>query len=201
MISPLAQNEASTETTRTMKTYTFSRSLKSLAIAATLPLAANAALDTNRVEQITGVKGAWSAAEGVFKITAPRNDVKIVVDGWTMPPFMGLASWAAFTEAKMGGVMVMGDTVLFQDEVNPVMSAALDNGLSVTALHNHFFYDEPKVYFMHIGGEGNLETLAKAVRATQDKIKEIRSASPQPAKGFQGSPVSEESSIDGKAIE
>src|SRR2546428_170633 len=152
MISALAQNETSTETTKTMKTYTMSRFLKSFALAATLPLAASAALDTNRIEQITGVKGAWSAAEGVFKITAPRNDVKTVVDGWTMPPFMGLASWAAFVESKMGGVMVMGDTVVFQDEVNPVMSAALDNGLSVTALHNHFFYDEPKVYFMHIGG-------------------------------------------------
>src|SRR5437667_7457059 len=144
MISPLGQNELATETRKTMKTYTISRFLKSLAIAATLPLAANAALHPNRAAQITGVKGAWSAAEGVFKITAPRNDVKIVVDGWTMPPFMGLASWAAFTEAKMGGVMVMGDTVLFQDEVNPVMSAALDSGLSVTARPNPFFDDDPK---------------------------------------------------------
>jgi len=184
-----------------MKTYTISRFLKSLALAATLPLAANAALDTNRVEQITGVKGAWSAAEGVFKVSAPRNDVKIVVDGWTMPPFMGLASWAAFTEAKMGGVMVMGDTVLFQDEVNPVMSAALDNGLSVTALHNHFFYDEPKVYFMHIGGEGSAEKLAAAVRKVWDKIKEIRAANPQLANTFGGTPLPAQSSINGKTVE
>ena len=184
-----------------MKTYTISRSLKSLAIAATLPLAANGALDTNRVEQITGVKGAWSAAEGVFKVTAPRNDVKIAVDGWTMPPFMGLASWAAFTEAKMGGVMVMGDTVLFEDEVNPVMSAALDNGLSVTALHNHFFYDEPKVYFMHIGGEGSAEKLAAAVHKVWDKIKEIRAANPQPAATFGSTPMPAQSSITGKTIE
>ena len=184
-----------------MKTYVISRILNSLALAATLPLAANAALDTNRVEQITGVKGAWSAAEGVFKITAPRNDVKIAVDGWTMPPFMGLASWAAFTEAKMGGVMVMGDTVLFQDEVNPVMSAALDNGLSVTALHNHFFYDEPKVYFMHIGGEGSAEKLAAAVRKVWDKIKEIRAANPQPATTFGSTPMPAQSSITGRTIE
>ncbi len=184
-----------------MTTYTISRFLKSLAIAATLPLAANAALDTNRVEQIIGLKGAWSAAEGVFKVTAPRNDVKIVVDGWTMPPFMGLASWAAFTEAKMGGVVVMGDTVLFQDEVNPVMSAALDNGLSVTALHNHFFYDEPKVYFMHIGGEGSAEKLAAAVRKVWDKIKEIRAANPQPATTFGSTPLPAQSSITGKPIE
>src|SRR2546426_6146800 len=201
MISPLAQNEASTETRKTMKTYTISRFLKSLAIAATLPLAANGALDTNRVEQITGVKGAWSASEGVFKVTASRNDVKIAVDGWSMPPFMGLASWAAFTEAKMGGVMVMGDTVLFQDEVNPAMSAALDNGLSVTALHNHFFYDEPKVYFMHIGGEGSAEKLATAVRKVWDKIKEIRAANPQPATTFGSTPLPAQSSVTGKTIE
>src|SRR5438128_7272358 len=201
MISPLAQNEASIETRKTMKTYTISRFLKSLALAATLPLAANAALDTNRVEQITGVKGAWSAAEGVFKVSAPRDDVKIVVDGWTMPPFMGLASWAAFTEAKMGGMMVMGDTVLFQDEVNPVMTVALDNGLSVTALHNHFFYDEPKVYFMHIGGEGSAEKLAAAVRKVWDKVKEIRAAKPQPTITFGGTPQPVQSSITGKTVE
>jgi len=184
-----------------MKTYTFSRSLTSLAIAATLPLAANAALDTNRVEQITGVKGAWSAAEGVFKVTTPRNDVKIAVDGWTMPPFMGLASWAAFTEGKMGGAMVMGDTVVFQDEVNPVMSAALDNGLSVTALHNHFFYDEPKVYFMHIGGEGSAEKLSTAVRKVWDKVKEIRGANPQPGTTFGDPPLPGQSSITAKTVE
>src|SRR3989475_7161155 len=201
MISPLAQNEASTETRKTMKTYTISRFLKSLAIAATLPLAANGALDTNRVEQITGVKGAWSAAEGVFKVTASRNDVKIVVDGWSMPPFMGLASWAAFTEAKMGGVMVMGDTVLFQDEVNPAMSAALDNGLAVTALHNHFFYDEPKVYFMHIAGEGDAVALAAAVKKIQDKVKEIRAASPTPAKRFTAQTLVANSSVSPAAVE
>jgi len=114
---------------------------------------------------------------------------------------MGLASWAAFTEAKMGGVMVMGDTVLFQDEVNPVMSAALDNGLSVTALHNHFFYDEPKVYFMHIGGEGSAEKLAAAVRKVWDKIKEIRAANPQPTTTFGSTLLPAQSSITGKTIE
>ena len=143
----------------------------------------------------------WSAAEGVFKVTVPRNDVKIVVDGWTMPPFMGLGTWAAFTESKMGGAMVMGDTVLFQDEVNPVMSAALDNGLAVTALHNHFFYDEPKVYFMHIGGEGSADKLAAVVRKVWDKIKEIRAANPQPTTTFGSTPLPAASSITDKTIE
>jgi hypothetical protein len=158
-------------------------------------------LDTARIEQIIGVKGALNTNEGVFKVTAPRNDVKVSVDGRTMPPFMGLASWAAFTEQKADDVMVMGDTVLFQDEVNPVMSAALDNGLSVTALHNHFFYDEPKVYFMHFSGMGDVGKLATAVRGVWDKIKDIRAANPQPAATFGGTPLPATNAISGKAIE
>jgi hypothetical protein len=114
---------------------------------------------------------------------------------------MGLTSWAAFRKGVEKESMVMGDLVLFEDEVNPVMSVALENGLSVTALHNHFFYDNPKVYFMHIGGDGAFQTFATAVKMTQDKIKEIRTAHPQPVKGFPGPPLPAESSIDGKEIE
>lgn len=138
--------------------------------------------------------------ENVFKITVPRTDVKISVDGWTMPPFMGLGTWAAFTPT-MDQTMVMGDTVLFQDEVNPVMSVALANGLSVTALHNHFFYDEPKVYFMHISGEGSAEQLATAVKKVWNKIKEIRAANPRPASTFGNAPLPGKNSITGKTIE
>lgn len=134
-----------------------------LLVLALTSLSAFAALGTSQIQQVIGINGAWNATEGVFKITSPRTDVKVSVDGWTMPPFMGLASWAAFTKG-MDQTMVMGDTVFFQDEVNPVMSVALDNGLSVTALHNHFFFDEPKVYFMHIGGTGSDANLATAVK-------------------------------------
>src|ERR687892_683728 len=72
-------------------------------------------------------------------------------DGMPLKPFAGLGSWAAFTKAPHGA-MVMGDTVVLQDEVTPAMDAAFASGLEVTGLHNHFFYDEPKVYFMHVGG-------------------------------------------------
>src|SRR5207245_4504067 len=115
-----------------------------------------------RSDEMTGLKGKMNEKEGVYKVTFPRNDVKIVVDGWTMPPFMGLGTWAAFTKGVHTEAMVMGDTVLFEDEVNAAMSAALDNGLNVTALHNHFFFDQPKVYFMHIEGEGATDKLAGA---------------------------------------
>jgi Domain of Unknown Function (DUF1259) len=134
-------------------------------------------LDTATIEQNTGLRGTLNKEENVFKVNKSRDDVKITVDGWTMPPFMGLGSWAAFTPGN-GQTMVMGDTVLFEDEVNPVMGAALDNGLEVTALHNHFFFDEPKVYFMHIGGMGDAGTLATAVRKVYDKIAELRAAQP-----------------------
>ncbi|HKI71267.1 MAG TPA: DUF1259 domain-containing protein, partial [Verrucomicrobiae bacterium] len=129
-----------------------------------------------------------------------RTDVKVVVDDWPMPPFMGLTSWAAFTAGKGAEAMVMGDLVLFQDEVNPVMSAALENGLNVTALHNHFFFDEPKVYFLHIGGEGSVEQLANGVRKALEQVKEIRAKTPRPASNF-GGLAPKENSITGKTIE
>src|SRR6266853_7013908 len=86
-------------------------------------------LDTAKIDEITGLKGKLNEREGVFKVSSPRTDIKISVDKWEMPPFMGLTSWAAFMPGMKDGVMVMGDLVLMQDEVNPVMSAALDNGL------------------------------------------------------------------------
>ena len=151
-------------------------------------------LDTARIDQLTGLKGKVNEKEGVYKVTLPRNDVKIVVDGWTMPPFMGLGTWAAFT-ATQNGAMVMGDTVLFEDEVNVAMSAALDNGLNVTALHNHFFFDQPKVYFMHIEGEGTADKLAGAVRKVYDTIKQTRASNPQPKDSFGAGSLPEKNSI------
>lgn len=145
---------------------------------------ASAALDIARIDALTGLKGTWIEAEKVHKITQPRDDLPIAVDGWTMPPFMGLTSWAAFTEGGKAEVMVAGDLVLLEDEVNPVMSAALDAGLAVTALHNHFFFDQPRVYFMHIGGEGATAQMAKGVKAALEKQKEIRAAQPRPVKVF-----------------
>ena len=157
-------------------------------------------LDTARIEQITGLKGKLNDEEGVFKVTSPRTDVKVSVDNWQMPPFMGLTSWAAFKPGMKEDAMVMGDLVLFQDEVNAVMSAALDNGLAVTALHNHFFFDDPKVYFMHIGGEGATEQLAKGVKAALDATRQVRSKSAQPAKAFMGA-IPAQSSISPETLQ
>jgi Domain of Unknown Function (DUF1259) len=157
-------------------------------------LVSAAGLETARIDQLTGLKGKFNEKEGVYRVTFPRNDVKVVVDGWTMPPFMGLGTWAAFTPTT-DGAMVMGDTVLFEDEVNAAMSAALDNGLNVTALHNHFFFDHPKVYFMHIEGEGSVDQLASAIRKVYDAAKQIRTVNSNPKDSFGATPLPEKNSI------
>jgi hypothetical protein len=175
-----------------------------LALAA-FPLASNAAeskkLDTTQIDDLTGLKGKLNEQENVYKVSSPRTDLKISVDQWQMPPFMGLTSWAAFMPGMKDGAMVMGDLVLMQDEVNPVMSAALDNGLQVTALHNHFFFDEPKVYFMHIGGESDTANLAKGVRAALDTVTKIRAAASQPAISFAASGLPAKSSISPEPLQ
>jgi hypothetical protein len=165
------------------------------------PLAVHAALDTARIEQLTGLKGTYNQEEKVFKVSAPRTDIPIEVDGWAMPPFMGLTSWAAFLEGGKAEAMVAGDLVLMEDEVNSVMSVLLDAGLSVTALHNHFFFDKPRVLFMHIGGEGTVDQLATAVKAAFDKQKEIRAKKPDPAQYCQMPFAPGGNSITGKTVE
>src|SRR5215475_8139712 len=174
-----------------MKTYL----LNILICCGTITAALAATLDIAKIDQITGLKGKFNEKEGVYKVTFPRSDVKVVVDGRTMPPFMGLGTWAAFTPTK-DGTMVMGDTVLFEDEVNAAMSAALDNDLNVTALHNHFFFDRPRVYFMHIEGEGAVDKLASAVRKVYDAAKQIRAASPNPKDSFGAGSLPEKNSIN-----
>jgi hypothetical protein len=163
--------------------------------------AAPATVDPAVVETSTGGKA--EVAEGVVKVSFPRNDVKVEVDGWAMPPFMGLTSWAGFTPGHKPGVeaMVMGDFVLFEDEVNDAMSAAFDAGIEVTALHNHFFFDRPKVYFMHIGGEGKLDALGKGVRAALDAARAIRQKTPKPRERFEGPAIPAKSAIDPAKVE
>src|SRR5919109_2703709 len=134
-------------------------------------MAADTRLDTATIERLTGVKGELNEKEGAFKVSVPRSDLDVTAAGVKLTPPLGLTSWAAFQKAG-DHVMVMGDMVVLEDQVNPVMSVALDNGLAVTALHNHFFWDSPKVMFMHIGGMGDEAKLAGAVGKVFTKIKE-----------------------------
>jgi hypothetical protein len=119
-------------------------------------------LDSAKIERLTGAKGKLDPSENVFKVAVPRSDLNVAVAGVHMIPPMGLTSWAAF--AKSGSAtQIMGDMVLLEDQVSPVMDAVLTGGLEVTALHNHFIWDTPRVMFMHIAGQGDEEKLAAAV--------------------------------------
>ncbi|MFL6200033.1 MAG: DUF1259 domain-containing protein, partial [Thermoanaerobaculia bacterium] len=139
--------------------------------------------------------GSLDAGAGVFKVSGPRSDLAVQVGDVRMHPRLGLTSWAAFQQTKHG-VMVMGDMVLQEAQVNPVMSVALDNGIEVTALHNHFFGDEPRILFMHIGGHGSVEDLAAAVGKVFGAMKETPPALPRveadPAKTSLGTSKLEE---------
>lgn len=162
-------------------------------------------LDTDRIQKTTGLQGTLDKEEGVFKVTKPRTDIGVTVDRRPLPPFLGLSSWAAFQKGKAAEAMVMGDLVLLEDEVNPVMSELFEGGLSVTALHNHFFYDQPRVFFMHVAGEGKADDLAKAIRKAFDRQEAVRSAGsqepPDAGAGFPGKPVPTMSSITGSVID
>jgi hypothetical protein len=161
-----------------------------IVLAGALPCLAGAAttlaLDAKAIGQASGAT-ATAAPDGVVRISWARTDILVTVDGMTLPPAAGLGSWAAF--APMGSdAMVMSDTVVFEDEVDAAMDAAFAGGLSVTALHNHFFHDTPRVYFMHIAGQGKPEALAAGVKAVWNAIRAVRSAHPQPAHSFGGAP-------------
>jgi hypothetical protein len=137
--------------------------------------AAPAPLDTARIEQLTGARGTLDAKEGVFRVAVPRDDLAVSAAGVRITPPLGLTSWAAFQPAG-GHVMVMGDMVLLEAQVGAVMSTALENGLEVTALHNHFQAESPRVMFMHVGGTGPLDTLAAAVGKVFARIRDTRGA-------------------------
>jgi hypothetical protein len=162
-----------------------------------IPFAGEKALDTATIERLSGVKGELSGKEGVFKVSVPRSDLDISVAGVKMTPPLGLTSWAAFQKAG-DRVMVMGDMVVLEDQVNPVMSAALENGLEVTALHNHFLWDAPKVMFMHIGGMGDEAQLASAVGNVFRKIRDTSGGKGEVPR-VELSPA--QTSLDPKAIE
>lgn len=160
-------------------------------------------IDEKAVADATGVEKPEKAADGSVKASFPRKDVEVAVDGWKMPPFMGLTSWAAFAPARkdVAEAMVMGDLVLFEDEVNPIMSKLLESGVQVTALHNHFFFDQPHVYFMHIGGEGKVADLGKGVRAAMDEVAAIRKKSPKPTNTFGAAKLPPKNTIDGGKLD
>src|SRR5881227_3196541 len=115
-----------------------------------------------------GKQGDFKA--NVLKINIPRKDLTVIVDGVATPTPFGFGGWLAMTKGDGGMDVMMGDLVLLEDEVNPVMSALLDNGLEVTAVHNHFFFENPRIFYMHVHGHGKAADLAKEVKPALDLI-------------------------------
>ena len=144
--------------------------------------------DYQAVMKIVGKSGDYNS--NVLKVNIPRNDLHVKVAGYSLPTPFGFGGWFAMTKGDGGEDVVMGDLVLTQDEVNPVMSALLDHGLEVTALHNHFFWEEPRIFYMHIHGHGKAEELANQLKPAIDLIGHVKPAesgsSPMPASEKQG---------------
>src|SRR3989454_7593626 len=124
-----------------------------------------------------GKQGDFKA--NVLKINIPRKDVTVTVDGVATPTPFGFGGWLAMTKGDGGKDVMMGDLVLLEDEVNPVMSALLENGLEVTALHNHFFFDEPRIFFMHVMGHASPEDLSRKAKPAIDLIGHVESSHPK----------------------
>jgi hypothetical protein len=135
----------------------------------------NAQLDTISIEKIIGIKG--KSNNGEYKITVPQNDLNIEVDGFKIIPAMGLGTWIAFTPIK-DGTMIMGDIILTETDVKPVQQEVIKQGLTITAIHNHFVRNHPNVVYMHVGGSGKTEMMAQKAKAVLDKVKEIRGGDP-----------------------
>jgi hypothetical protein len=122
-------------------------------------------------QQVFGILGKQGDFKSnVLKINIPRNDLKVTVAGVETPTPFGFGGWLAMTKGDGGHEVMMGDLVLLEDEVNPVMSALLDNGLQVTALHNHFFFEQPRIFYMHVMGHGTAADLARMAKPALDLI-------------------------------
>src|SRR4051794_7462751 len=124
--------------------------------------------DYEGVLKTLGKQGDFKA--NVLKVNIPRNDLKVTIDGAATPTPFGFGGWLAMTKGDGGNDVMMGDLVLVEDEVNPVMSALLDNGLEVTALHNHFFFENPRIFYMHVHGHGKAADLARMAKPAVDLI-------------------------------
>src|SRR5712691_357566 len=132
-------------------------------------------LDSKTLEESAGLTG--TLFDDVLKLSIPRKDLKVTVDGFEIIPFMGLTSWVAFRKGPQQTTL-MGDIVLLEDEIGSAMSAAVESGLYVTALHNHFIREQPSVLFMHIEATADEETLGRGVRKIFDVVAAVRQAQP-----------------------
>jgi hypothetical protein len=140
-----------------------------------LSVSGQKALDTTAIEKITGIKG--KSNKGEYKITIPQNDLDVEVDGFKIIPPMGLGTWIAFTPSKEGS-MIMGDIILTENDLKTVQQEVIKQGLTISAIHNHFVRNHPNVMYMHIGGSGKTDDMARKAKAVLDKVAESRGHNP-----------------------
>ncbi len=140
--------------------------ISSLFILILIGLTDTYAADISEAEKVLGVTGQMQEGATVFSF--PRSDLKVRIDGEPVPTALGFGSWTAW-KAMGDEFMVMGDLVLLESEINPVISALAEANINVTAVHNHFIGEEPRIMYMHIGGMGMTSTLAKGIRNALDK--------------------------------
>ncbi len=157
---------------------TFTTSVLAFLASATLAGAQEMPPKYAAVLEALGKKGDFK--DGVLKVNIPRTDLKVTIGKRPAPTPFGFGGWLALTAGSGGAEVMMGDLVLLEDEVNPVMSAVLDNGLDVTALHNHFFHETPRVFFMHVHGMGTAADLARRVKPAVDLIDKAVARAPAP---------------------
>jgi len=146
----------------------FVRSFILLALAAIPSRAQETPKEYQEVLTLLGRSGDFKA--NVLKVNIPRSDLHVSISGQATPTPFGFGGWIAMTKGDGGMEVLMGDLVLTQEEVNPVLSALLDHGIEVTALHNHFFFDEPRMSFMHVHAHGNAMALARDIKPALDLI-------------------------------
>src|SRR6266446_5642519 len=170
----------------------FVSAILACAIAVSTARAQEMPSDYQQVLKATGKSGDYKA--NVLKVNVPRNDLHVSIAGYSVPTPFGFGGWFALTKGDGGSDVMMGDLVLTQDEVNPVMSALLDNGLEVTALHNHFFFESPRIFYMHVHGHGKADDLARMAKPAIDLIGHVPAA-------HEASPVAGKSGVSAGQID
>src|SRR4029078_6660294 len=159
-----------------MRSIIFSRRGLSFLLASFFLLSLKAqTLDTLAIEKNAGIKGKFS--NGEYKITIPQNDLSVEVDGFKIIPPMGLGTWIDFSPIK-DGAMIMGDIVLTENDLKPVQQEVIKQGLTITAIHNHFIRNHPNILYMHVGGTGKTEEISKKAKAVLDKVVASRGHNP-----------------------
>ncbi len=154
------------------------------------------------MDVVLGVTGTYTPTEDAYRVVFPRGDIKVAIDNQVLTPFLGLSSWAAVTsDPHHSSKFLLAEFALFEDEVNPIISVALDNQLEITALENRFLSESPRVLFLNVSASGTPGDLATKIRRVLEKTKTIRLTSPVPVTSRRQSTRLEKSALDARTLD